>query len=395
MNALRISEDQVLWFRARCGHLAGPGAATPAEAAAAVLGAQSQQLNTGLLALAQRTAGRPRVEALRGALFGERRTLVRTWGQRDTVHLYDVADWPDVVAARAQWAGGGRRGAMPPETDVDEALRILQEAGGPVTRSDVVGAISEAFLEEAIEKWVSVGGSRDDAERFAGGRLLWQLNNRGDACIADSVEREQSYALRARWLPDLEWPESLDAETAATRLARRHLAVNGPATAQDLAHFFNARMTEVRRWIERLEEADELIEVRCGDRDGLMALAEDEDALREKAPGGWSEWPLRLLPLWDTLLMSHADKSWTVPDESERKAVWRPAAMVSAAVLARGRVVATWKQKALTRLLRVTVEPLSGWRQAHLPGVRREAADVAAHLGLEETEVTVDPPGSG
>ncbi|MCB9462386.1 MAG: winged helix DNA-binding domain-containing protein [Candidatus Eisenbacteria bacterium] len=43
--------------------------------------------------------------------------------------------------------------------------------------------------------------------------------------------------------------------------------------------------------------------------------------------------------------MAHADKSWTVPDEAERRKVWLRFADVAAVVLAGGRVVATWRHK--------------------------------------------------
>ena len=128
----RLTEDQVLWFRARRGHLAGPGAPDPGAAARAVVGAQSQQLGPSLHALSLRTKGRPTASALEARLFEDGRDLVRTWGQRDTVHVYDPAsEWPLVLAALPLWAAPGRRGAMPTEKDVDEAGRFAARAQGP------------------------------------------------------------------------------------------------------------------------------------------------------------------------------------------------------------------------------------------------------------------------
>ena len=76
--AIEVSEEQVLWFRARRGHLAGPGAPDAATAARAIIGAQSQQLPPSLLALSLRTKGRPTARTIRMELL-ESRTLVRTW----------------------------------------------------------------------------------------------------------------------------------------------------------------------------------------------------------------------------------------------------------------------------------------------------------------------------
>ena len=113
--------------------------------------------------------------------------------------------------------------------------------------------------------------------------------------------------------------------------------------------------------------------------------------LQVEPPKGSREWPIRLLPMWDGMLMSHADKTWAVPDEADRKRIWRKAAVVAPVVLARGKPVATWSHKATTKVLKITIAPLSGWREKqHAGGARREAKAVAAHLGLDETKVAIE-----
>ena len=93
--------------------------------------------------------------------------------------------------------------------------------------------------------------------------------------------------------------------------------------------------------------------------------------------------------------MAHADKSWTVPLESERGAVWRKAGLHAAVVVARGRFVGVWSQSRKRRHLEINVTPQSGWRtRRHLPSVRREARAVAAHLGLEDSSVRLEDHGA-
>ena len=130
---LRLTEDQVLFFRAKRGHLAGPGATSPVAAARALIGAQSQQLAPSLLALSLRTKGRPTGRALETQLFEAPRKLVRTWGQRDTLFLFDAEqDWADVIAAREEWRPRGLGGKMPPEATLAKALEALVEADEPL-----------------------------------------------------------------------------------------------------------------------------------------------------------------------------------------------------------------------------------------------------------------------
>ncbi len=138
-STIQVTEDQVLYFRARRGHLAGPGAPTAVASARAILGAQAQQLSPALLALSLRTKGRPTATAIHEQLLDTPHRLVRTWGQRETLHIYDPArDWATVVAARGRWAAAGRRGPMPSDAVLDKALALMESAPGPVGRSDLL-----------------------------------------------------------------------------------------------------------------------------------------------------------------------------------------------------------------------------------------------------------------
>jgi len=320
------------------------------------------------------------------ALLHQGRGLVRTWGQRDTLHIYDAAaDWAGVLAARDRWAPAGRGNVFPAEAAVDATLQVAREADRPISRKDVMHLVPPDYVAYMTTRV----GEGEAAVRAGAGRLLWRLCHRGDLCVAGKKGSEQLYATRADWHPDLAWSMPA-AEDAAVALARRYLASYGPATAVDMGHFFGARVTEARAWLERLQESEDLLPVQCGQRKGLVALARDRRALTAAPPASVKAWQVRLLPPWDCLLMGHADKSWTVPNPDELKLVWRKAAMVAAVVLARGRVVATWAQKKRRGALEVSVTPLSGWRKTkHAAGVRREARAVAAHLALKGAEVVV------
>lgn len=385
---IEVSEEQVLYFRAKRGHLAGPGAASARDAARAILGAQSQQLNPSLLALSQRTKGRPTAARLKAELLEGPRGMVRTWGQRDTLHVYDAAaHWPLVVAARDDWSQGGRRGVMPTRAILEAGMKRIRALVGPVTRRDLFDIVPASFVKAAALK---LGRGGDEARRLAAGRVLWQLALQGDACMADKAGAEQYYALRSAWFPKLAWPKKAQgSRQAAAQLARDYLSAYGPATAADVAHFFGATVASARAWFDALG-AGALVPVACGERRNLVALSDDARELVASPPRGAGDWPPRLLPMWDCLLMGHADKSWTVPEPAERKIVWAKAAMVAAVVLARGRVVATWSQEARAGRMHLEVRPLSGWSTAkHAAAVRREAAAVAGHLDLDGADVKI------
>jgi hypothetical protein len=222
----------------------------------------------------------------------------------------------------------------------------------------------------------------EQAPRYAAGRLFWNLAHRGELCFAGMVGAENGYALRKHWLPDLEFPLH-EATSAACELTRRYLATNGPASAHDVGHYFGANVSKAKEWLRHLRP--ELVEVECDGHKGLLALAKDQEDLRQDD----SPPPPRLLAGYDSLLMSFADKTWTVPDPGENKAIWKASAVVAPVVLAGGRAVAVWSQKQTKKAVKVEIAPLSGWRAELLPALEEDVEALAGHLGLPAGQLAV------
>jgi hypothetical protein len=242
MTAIKLTEEQVLWFRARRSHLAGEGATDVAAAAAAILGAQAQQTPPSLHALSLRTRHRPTAAEVESAIVGEPRTLVRTWGQRDTLHLFEAReDWPLVAAAKPLWHPGRGADTLPPESALDVAYEFVRKRG-LVTRADLEPLVPPEYVEVLRER---AEMARMDPVRLGAGRLIWRLAGRGDACVAEKVGAEQTYAARGAWFPGHPW-EAPPPEEAAIRLTRRYLGLHGPATPQDVAHFFGTKVSHAR-----------------------------------------------------------------------------------------------------------------------------------------------------
>ena len=239
MADVKVSEAQVLYFRACRGHVAGKGAASVTEAARSIIGAQSQQLQPSLLALSMRTAGRPTSTEVQAEIFGDSKSLVRTWGQRDTIHVYDAeTHWRRVASASQIWSPGGRDGQLPSEAALKKALGTIEKVGGVATRSDLI-KVTPPALVKVFEERAKL--AKMDAKRFVAGRLIWRLANLGELSIGEKVGAEQSYVMRQHWFDDLEWPDR-DAEQCSIELSRDYLRVYGPATPHDIAHFFGAKV---------------------------------------------------------------------------------------------------------------------------------------------------------
>jgi hypothetical protein len=379
-SPLQLTEEQALYFRARRGYLTDEGAQTPEVCARNLIGLQSQQLAPGLLAICQRMAGKPTAKELEAHLFSPERDLVRTWGQRGTIHIYDAQDsWAKMISARRQWYSDGRRGLMPSKKSEKRALDFALKKGA-VVKDDLLPFVEDSYVEDLDPRI----GDESARAKFAAGRLAWRLSLEGQLCQGERQGSRQIYAARQEWFPDLDWPNPLPVpQKVCVEFVRRYLAVNAPATVHDMAHYFGTKISTARLWVADLQENGELISVQCGDRKDLLALAEDELELQKKPGKSAKAWPMRLLPLWDTLLMSHRDKSWTVPDESMRSLVWCKAAYVSAVALDRGRVVGVWSMKRRGEYLDFELNPLAGWSKSkHGQAFIREVQAVGRHLEL-------------
>lgn len=376
---LSVKESQALAFRSRRHHLLGRGAGSPESVARAVAGIQAQVVAPALWSLAMRCAARPTAAQVVEALTLSP-SLVRTWGLRGTVHIYDaVAHWPAIVTAIQTGPIGVRPGPELDDDALDAAEARIRALGRPVTRSDLFDLVPEGFLAYMTERM----GSSTAAQRGAAGRFVLQLSRRGELCAHTIVDGEQSYILRQARYPKLSW-QLPDGPTAGAILIRAYLSANAPASVQDTAHFFGLRVTQAKELLHHI--ADEVVGVECGDRPGLLAMAKDVRDLQAASP---RRWPPRLLPRFDTMLMAHKDKSWTVPILNDRPRIWAKSAQVNATVLHRGKLVATWKYQKRKRAVTIELQPLSGWKDGLESQLAADADAFAAHLGVEKATITV------
>jgi hypothetical protein len=375
VSTARLSYEQAAWFRAQRTGLAVPFADLP-SAAAGVLGAQAQIEAPARWALAMRTIGVPTSDEVRNALLQDR-SLVRVWGQRDTVHMYAAADWCLFATAQTLWPRTARAGGLPTDGELQDFVHHVGRMAKLFTRSDVLDIVPGRLVDEFTRNPVN----NDPPERMAATRMIWRAGSLGGICTTSMVGREQGYAARSWWLPDLAWP-SMNATDACVEVVRRYLRTWGPARPQDVAHYLGARVTDVRGWLDALR--DEVVEVKVEGAAGWLAHVLDVETLQQAAPSPDSTvWPTRLLPAYDTQMMSHAAKEYVVTHEPDRPRVWGKAAIVNATVIHRGRFVATWKHKVTRKAVEYEPEPLTG----HAPELAQSAwafdgRAFARHVGL-------------
>lgn len=361
---MEVSRAQAAWCRLRRSGLVGSVFGSAADAAAGLGGVQAQFEPPAGLAIRNRVGGFD-AEALESALV-RRRTLVKTWGQRSTLHLYSAQDWPlftsALLGAETWWTRRlGRREVE--RTAFDAAL---ETAAAWLRRNE--GAHSRHDLREALPElrpWLEVGAG-----------LIFDLARRGVTCHAGWDGSKARFAHRDFWLPGLAWDPPPPAD-ACRELARRYLAAYGPADARDFAFWLGIKATPARAAISALGAGTTEVEL-----EGRKAFVLDDDvAGLTTEPHPPETWPPRLLHRFDAVLLALRDKRWLI-DERHYKRVWRKAGYVEAVILVRGRIDGTWRYDKVRGGLRVTLEPFGRLAKALRRMLEREAASLAGYFGV-------------
>ena len=357
-----VSETQMRWFRFRRSGLAEPFAA-PATVASRLLGVQAQMPVAGDIAFFNRLKKTSQAELQAARL--ESRSVVRFWGQRNTVHIFAAADWPllhaafqersSVLQRKLEQAGLGAE-FLRLASRLEKRLRT----GGTLTYGDV----KSKKLEEKQDKWVLA---------YA---VFMHLVRRGTVCHGADQDNRSSFVHRDHWLPELTW-EPPGEERATTELAARYLATFGPATPADLAFWYGTTLTNARRWIA---SDDRNVEVMVAGRPHFCR-AEDLSELTAKAPVP-SRWPVHLLHRFDPLVLATKDKNWLI-DPAHYKKVWRAAAHVEAVLLVGGRIAGTWRYDRKSRGIVVNLSPFSRLAKTVTRSAEKRARALAGFLDVE------------
>jgi hypothetical protein len=278
-----------------------------------------------------------RREALERALLARR--LVRAVLMRETIHLVSLADYGrfGVAVGAPPWL---RADAAELGNRVHNAVREF--ASVPRTRADVL-----AFL---------AGEHGIDPESAEAAWYALRIRSRLTHAPESGLWRQKG---RTRYLT-IEHPPA-DRATARTELVRRYLGAFGPATRADIGAWSGLRVRDFEADLARLEPLR-----RFRDEHGRELY----DLPRAPLPGADARVPVRFLPRFDNLVLSHKDRTRVLPEEYRPEVI--DGGWVRSTFLVDGLVAGAWEVEDG----RVRIESF-----APLPlAARREVEDEAARL---------------
>ena len=295
-----------------------------------VAGLQAQWAPAPYVGLWARVPGFRREQLERALLSGR---VVRAVLMRGTIHLVSRQDYHRFGAAV-----GPPPWLRPDAAEVAETLHDAIRAFGsePRTRAEVSEFLAR---EHAIERPLA------DAVWY-GLRTRARLTHAPESGLWKAPGLTRYVALE---------DEPVDAEAARVELVRRYLGAFGPATRADIAEWSGLRVRDLERPLEALEPL-----VRFRDDRGRELL----DLSRAPRPAAYTVAPVRFMPRFDNLVLSHKDRTRVLAEEHRAGVI--EGGWVKSTFLVDGFVAGVWEVEAG----RVQPEPF-------VPLTRTQKAEVA------------------
>jgi Winged helix DNA-binding domain len=303
------------------------------------------------------------------AALWEDRTLVKTWAMRGTLHLLPAAElglWLAGLSTyrhylKPAWLRAFGISAPELEALIDAVGEAL--AGEPLTRAELAGAVVARTGDEGLREKLQQGF----------GAYLKPAAFRGRLCFGPGDGPRVRFTRPDVWLGHpIERPE---AEAALREIARRHLAVHGPATREDLRRWWATTPAAAGKLLRSLEGAVE-VEV---DGERLWMLAEDATAAAGLGPASG----VRLLPAFDQYVVAATLQAERFLDGPFRDRIYRPQGWLSPVLLVDGVMAGVWRHERKGRRLAVSVEPFRRLGASRRAAVEAEAERLADYLGGE------------
>jgi hypothetical protein len=313
-----------------------------------------------------------RVEDVRDALW-KRKTLVKTWLMRGTLHLVPAEDLPLFTAAMRTHLMRTRNSWLKYVQLSEPEFLALVNAIGEALNGQVL------TREELVEK-VARGRPEHIRQvmRSGWGMILKPVARGGLLCFGPSRGQSVTFVRPQQWLSA--WRD-VDPDEALLEVARRYLRAYGPATKQDFSRWWGQWSGVGKAAWSGL--SDELVPVAVEGRHADL-LASDVQRIAKQPV----EESVQLLPAFDPYLMGHTRRDHIVEAANLSK-VSRTAGWISAVVLVDGQVAGTWTHVAPKDTLRITVEPFRRLSAKTKAEVRRRADSLAETLGLAKADVRI------
>jgi hypothetical protein len=345
--------------------LLAPVALDPVAAIERVAGLQAQEPASPYLGLWTRLVDFD-PSALERA-FRERQVVKATL-MRATLHVASAEDYVRLLPAMLPMLRGltrRERGGLPDAARLDELTEAgLAHAHRPRANPDMRDHLAELAVEYAGDDawwWVR----RSAPFVHVPGDVPW------------SFGRRPSFVAARTWLAGTAFA---DEAASLEHMVRRYLAAFGPASVPDLGAWSRLPTGRFRPAIAALDDVGELR--RFSDERGRELL----DLADSPIPDGDVIAPPRYLPMWDSVLLAHADRTRVIADD-HRQVVIAKNGDTLPTFLVDGRVAGLWWAEADGGTTHIVREPFGRIPRTVERELDREGERLAAFVAPFEPAV--------
>ena len=308
----------------------------------------------------------------------DRRSLVKSWTLRGTLHLMPADEYELWIGALANYKHFHRAAWLKffgvTATELDKVLDAVGDALGeePVTREELARAVEKKVRSKKLGETLRSGW----------GSLLKPASFQGKLCYGPSQGQNVTFIGPEAWLGrKLDIPE---AEDALREICLRFALLNGPVAREELARWWYA-LTPAQAG-KVLASLDDLVPVDVEGQTRYLAAKEVDRALKADARK-----EVHLLPAFDQyVVMSPRDPA--VLDPKKKDKVFRKSAWLSPVLLVDGRIEGVWWWEKKGKRLSVRSEPFAKQPAWVKKAAAVEAERLATFIG-GDLEVEWENPG--
>jgi len=335
LSTIRLTSQQI----------AGATSNDPSSVVARLLAMQAQDYRGALWSIGLRLPGSTVQQVEQAIADG---TIVRTWPMRRTLHFVAAADARWMLRLLAPRAIRGMAGRLL-QLEIDDAVlarsrRALEKAlreRSLLTREEVYDVLARAKIAPAGQRGI---------------HIISRLSQEALLCFGPHRGRAPTFTLMDRWLPQ---SRALDRDEALARLASRYFRGHGPATVRDFAWWSGITLGDARAGAAMI--ATEVVEERVDGTSYLVSRSAEavSIAAKRRARG------LHLLPGFDEYMLGYSDRTIALDVAHAQKIVPGNNGVFMPTIVARGRVIGTWRARAVRGSMSLTPVPFAPLSASH------------------------------
>jgi len=354
---VELDDVAVRRLRQRAQLLHRPGRLSALGVVRRLVGIQAQDRATFRLAIRARSAS-PIAADVDRALWS-RRSIVRSWLMRGTLHLVASEDYPWIRLLTAEPVRNYPRLRLRQEgvrdADVERGLRAIRRMlanDGPLTRQEIADRLARRGIH---------------TEGQAAPWFLALASIQGIVCQGPDRGARSTFVLVDDWLGRPQRP--VDRDAALAEFARRYLLSHAPAAPDDFQAWSGLGLRDARRAWSAI--AGSLTEARWRDRTLWMPRRTNR-----RAPRG----PVRLASSFEEYLLGWKGREATLPPE--HAAVVVPGGgLLKPCLIVDGLVAGAWRIERRRDGITVEARPFAGAGPSLRRALHAEASDVGRFLG--------------